>query len=127
MANMKRGQISISMVMASGILAFAGCSLMVDEPKGTAHIESTPERQTKTLAGSYKDIGSDGSIKPHSPSAGTGGRIFGTIELAAPTDGLDHKTGKPALGGTDGGTMSRFGYSPNNTGSSAGTNEAGGK
>lgn len=115
------------MVMVSGILAFAGCSLMVDEPQGTAHIESTTGRQAKTLAGSYKHIGSDGSIKPHPPSPGTGGRTVGTIEVAAPTDGLDHKTGKPALGGTDGGIMSRFGYSPNHTGSSAGTDEAGGK
>ena len=57
--------------MVSGILLFAGCVFLGNEyePKGAPQFESTPGSQSKTLAGSYSDIGSDGSIKPHPESS----------------------------------------------------------
>ena len=51
--------------MASGILLLAGCSFLADEPKGGVPVDSTLENQSKSLTGSYRDMGSDGSIKPH--------------------------------------------------------------
>ena len=64
-------QTCVYIVMVSGILLFAGCVLLGNEyePQGGPQVESTPGSQSKTLAGSYSDIGSNGSIKPHPESS----------------------------------------------------------
>ena len=53
--------------MMSGILLFAGCVFLGNEyePQGVK-FENTPG---KALTGSYSDIGSNGSIKPHPESS----------------------------------------------------------
>jgi hypothetical protein len=56
-------------VVMSGILLFAGCAFVNYEPRDGAQFDSALESQSKTLAGSYKDIGSNGSIKPHPESS----------------------------------------------------------
>jgi hypothetical protein len=63
-------QTCVYVVMMSGILLFAGCVFLGNEyePQGV-QFESTPGSQSKTLAGSYSDIGSNGSIKPHPESS----------------------------------------------------------
>ena len=59
-------QTCVYMVMVSGILLFAGCAFLADRPQGEAQPDSTTlATQSKSLAGSYRDLGSDGSIKPH--------------------------------------------------------------
>src|SRR4051812_37821184 len=59
-------QTCVFITMMSGILLFAGCVFLGNEyePQGV-QFESAPE---KALAGSYSDIGSNGSIKPHPES-----------------------------------------------------------
>ncbi len=56
-------------VVMSGILLFAGCAFVNDEPRGVAQFDSALESKSKTLAGVYSDIGSNGSIKPHPESS----------------------------------------------------------
>ena len=53
---------SVSMVVVSGILFFAGRAFVNYAPHDEARFDNTPGT---SLAGSYKDIGSNGSIKPH--------------------------------------------------------------
>jgi hypothetical protein len=89
---------------ASGILSFAGCSLWGPESRGEAQSESTLEGQSKSLAGVYRDIGSDGSIKPHLESVGTDGRIDGLIILGGSADIPDIKTGRSTIKGSMGQT-----------------------
>jgi hypothetical protein len=62
-------QTCVYMVMVSGILLFSGCAFVNYEPRDEAQFNSALESQSKTLAGSYKDIGSNGSIKPHPESS----------------------------------------------------------
>jgi hypothetical protein len=103
----------VHMVMASGLLLFAGCSFLTDKPQGEAQFDSASlGSQSKSLAGSYRDIGSDGSIRPHpqlssSMSQESQTRTDGAIILGGPSEIPDLKTGttkKPA-----GGTMPRSG------------------
>ncbi|UVT14621.1 MAG: hypothetical protein H8K04_12270 [Nitrospira sp.] len=123
------------MVMASGILFNAGCSLMIDQPKGNTPSESTLKDQSQSLAGVYSDLGSDGSIQPHSESVGQGGRINGLIILGGPADMPDMKTGRTTIkGATDttptvrmGETTFSSGSGPNSAGSPGRTPEAGNK
>ena len=65
-------QTCVYLVMVSGILSFAGCYILADRPQGEAQLDSTTlGTQSKSLAGSYRDVGSNGSIKPHpQPSYG---------------------------------------------------------
>jgi hypothetical protein len=62
-------QTCVYVVMVSGILLFAGCAFVNYEPHDGTQFDSALESQSKTLAGSYKDIGSNGSIKPHPESS----------------------------------------------------------
>jgi len=125
----------VYMVMASGILFNAGCSLMIDQPKGDTPSESTLKGQSQSLAGVYTDLGSDGSIQPHSQSVGQGGRINGLIILGEPANMPDMKTGKTTIkGSTDttptvrmGETTFGSGSGPNSTGSSSRMPAAGNK
>ena len=121
-------QTCVYMVMVSGILLFAGCSFLADKPQGEAQLDSTTlGTQSKSLAGSYRDIGSDGSIKPHpqppykmnqEPQT----RTDGEITLGGPVDMPNMRTGTIKRE-----AMPRSGSGPNNTGSSGGTSGAGGK
>ena len=63
-----------SMGMACSILVFAGCSLWGSSSKGEPESLSKLESQHNTLAGVYKDVDPNGSIKPHSLQVGTEGR-----------------------------------------------------
>ncbi len=123
-------------VMASGILFTIGCSLMVDQPKGDSQSDSTVSGHSKSLAGVYADLGSDGSIKPHPQSVGHEGRITGLIILGGSADVLDIKTGNTTIKGskgnttptvTMGGTTFSPGSGSNSTGTSGRTPEAGSK
>ncbi|UVT20246.1 MAG: hypothetical protein H8K03_21170 [Nitrospira sp.] len=124
-----------SIVMMSVILFNTGCSLMIDPPKGDTPAESTLKSESKSLAGVYADLGSDGSIQPHSESVGQGGRINGLIILGGPADMPDMKTGKTTIkGSTDttptvkmGETTFSSGSGSNSTGSSGSAPKAGGK
>ena len=92
-------QTCLSMVMGSGILLSAGCSFLADRPQGEAQLDSTTlGTQSKSLAGSYRDIGSDGSIKPHpQPSykmnQETQTGTEGSITLGVPVDMPNMRTG----------------------------------
>ncbi|MEO7859581.1 MAG: hypothetical protein ABIU05_03915, partial [Nitrospirales bacterium] len=93
----------VSMVMVSGILLSAGCSFMangsflVDKPPENVQVDSrTLASQSKSLAGAYRDIGSDGSIKPHpAPSyeMSQDPRTGGEIRLGGPMPMPDLRTG----------------------------------
>ncbi len=85
------------LIMASGILFATSCSLMIDQPKGGVPSESGLRSESKSLAGVYTDLDSNGSIKPHPQVVGEGGRINGLIILSAPADMLDIKTGAVKL------------------------------
>jgi hypothetical protein len=89
---MKIRRTCVYMVMVSGILLFAGCAFLADRPQGEAQPDSTTlATQSKSLAGSYRDVGSDGSIKPHphpsyNMSQEPESRTDGTMTLGAPVD-----------------------------------------
>lgn len=100
----------VYVVMGSGIFLLAGCAFLADKPKdkpqGEAQLDSTTLGTSKSLAGSYKDVGSDGSIKPHpQPSYNASpepeSRTDNAITLGGPTDLPDLKTGtiKRSTGG----------------------------
>jgi hypothetical protein len=114
---MKIRHTSFSVMMVSGMLLLGGCAFQNYEPRDEIPSDSTLKSQSKTLAGYYKDIGPDGSIKPHpepsyemnqDPQRRTTGSILlgaeekelpdlrtGTMkrepEKAAPPFGLDRK------------------------------------
>jgi hypothetical protein len=123
------GQICAYVVMLSGILLVAGCALMNYEPRDGAQSDSGLEGQSKTLAGSYKDVGSNGSIKPHPESSDKEpqSRTTGAIILGGPAEIPDmttltiKKTGKP------GGTKAGSGSGPNSKDSSNGAMGADGQ
>ena len=110
-------QTCVYIVMVSGILLFAGCSFLADRPQGEAQPDSTTLRtQSKSLAGSYRDVGSDGSIKPHpqpsynmsqEPESQTGG----AITLGAPVDmpNMRMDTFKGSTGGSGSNSTSSSG------------------
>ena len=87
------------MVMVSGILLFAGCAFVNYGAHDEAQFDSALQSQSTTLAGSYKDIGSNGSIEPHPESS--------------------YKM--------SGGTTPRSGSGSNSTDSSSGASGAGGQ
>ena len=68
-------QTCVYMVMVSGVFLFAGCAFLADKPhdtpQGGAQFESTLGSPSKSIAGGYKNIGTDGSIKPHPASSYT--------------------------------------------------------
>ena len=118
-------QACVYMVMVSGIFLFSSCAFLTDKPQGEAQPNSTTlGTQTKNLAGSYRDVGSDGSIKPHpQPSYNASqepeSRTGGVINLGGPTEIPDLKTGtvKSSTGGSG----------SNSTSSSGGASGRGGK
>jgi hypothetical protein len=123
-------QTCVNMVMVSGILLFAGCAFLADKPQGETQFDSTMGSQSKSLAGSYRDIGSDGSIKPHpqpsykmsqEPQSQTDGEII----LGKPVDMPDLKTG--GIKRSTGETTPRSGSGSKSIGSSSGASGAGGK
>ncbi len=121
----------VYMVMVSGILLLAGCSFLADKPQENVQVDSrTLASQSKSLAGSYRDIGSDGSIKPHpAPSYKMSeepqSRTDGAITLGGPADIPDVKTG--TIKRSTGGTTPRSSSGSNSTGSSSGASGAGGR
>jgi hypothetical protein len=123
-------QTCVPIVTASGILLLASCSFLADKPKEEAQFDNTLRSQSTSLAGSYRDIGSDGSIKPHPESSykmthEPQSRTDGAITLGGPADIPDLKTSttKKATGGT----TPHSGLGSNSTGSSSGARGAGGK
>jgi hypothetical protein len=118
-------QTCVYMVMVSGILLFAGCAFLADRPQGEAQLDSTTlGTQSKSLAGSYRDVGSDGSIKPHprpsyNMSQEPDSRTGGAITLGAPVDMPNMRM--DTMKGSTGGSGS------NSTSSSGGASGRGGK
>ncbi|MBS0167987.1 MAG: hypothetical protein JSR29_18010 [Nitrospira sp.] len=53
------------LLATSGIFLFVGCSAWDGGYKGGTQLESTQDMHSKSLAGAYRDVGSDGSIKSH--------------------------------------------------------------
>ena len=115
--------------MVSGMLLFAGCALVNYEPRDEAQFDSALESPSKTIAGSYNDIGSNGSIKPHPESSykmsqEAQSQATGEIILGGPAEIPDmttltiKKTGKP------GGTRGDSGSGSKRTGSSSGASGA---
>lgn len=110
-------QTCVYVVLVSGILLFAGCAFLADRPQGEAQSDSTTlATQSKSLAGSYRDIGSDGSIKPHpAPSYNMSqepeSRTDGTITLSAPVDmpNMRMDTFKGSTGGSGSNSTSSSG------------------
>lgn len=92
----------VNVVMTSGVFFFYGCSLMVDEPKTGAQFDRMSGSETKSIAGLYPDVGTDGSIKPHPQSSGVGGRISGVIMLGGPAEVPDIKSGRMTIKGSTG-------------------------
>jgi hypothetical protein len=104
------------MVGASGILLLAGCSFLANEPKEGVQVESTLENQSKSLTGSYRDMGPDGSIKPHpEPSYKTRqdpqGRTNGVIILGGSAAMPELKMSTTPMKGSAGGKMPSSGSS----------------
>ncbi len=127
---MRIRQTCVSMVMVSGICLFAGCAFLADKPQGGAQIDSTTlGTESKSLAGAYRDIGSDGSIKPHFESSYKMSEEpetqTGAITLGGPVDIPDLKTG--TMKKSTGGTAPGSGSGSNSTGSSRGASGAGGR
>ena len=124
-------QTCVSMVMVSGIFLFSGCAFLADKPQGGAQIDSTTlGTQSKSLAGAYRDIGSDGSIKPHPESSYKMSeepetQTDGAITLGGPVDMSNMRTG--TLKGSAGGTAPGSGSGSNSTRSSRGASGAGGR
>lgn len=92
----------VDVVMTSGVFFFCGCSLLADGPTTGAQFDRISGSETKSIAGSYRDVGTDGSIKPHSKSSGVGGRIDGMIMLGGPAEVPDIKSGKMTIKGSMG-------------------------
>ena len=95
--------------MTSVILSVGGCSLWGTASRGDAQYDDTSEGQSKSLAGVYRDTGSNGSIKSYAepsyqvieyPQDRTGAVIIlgGTIPIP------DLETGKTTTKGSSGGT-----------------------
>ena len=125
-------QTCLYMMMVSGILLFAGCYILADRPQGEAQLDSTTlGTQSKSLAGSYSDIGSDGSIKPHPQSSyrmsqEPQSQTTGEMTLGAGNADIpDMKMS--TINKSTGGTMPRSGSGSNSTGSSSGASGAGRK
>jgi len=123
-------QTCVYMVMVSGILLFAGCAFRADEPQGGAQFDSTLGSQSKSLSGSYGDIGSDGSIKPHPESSykmsqEPQSRTDGAITLGGPAAIPDLRTG--TIKRSTGGTTPRSGSGSKSTGTSSGASGADGQ
>ena len=57
------------LLVASGVVLLVGCSAWNGRPDMEAHVMSTPDMKSKSLAGAYSDVGPDGGIKPHSTSS----------------------------------------------------------
>jgi hypothetical protein len=118
-------QACVYMVMMTGIFLFAGCAFLADKPQGEAQLDSTTlGTQSKSLTGSPRDVGSDGSIKPHpQPSYNMSqepeSRTEGTITLGAPVD-MPNMRMDPIKGSTGG-------SGSNSTSSSGGARGRGGK
>jgi hypothetical protein len=97
----------VYMVMMTGIFLFAGCAFLADKPQGEAQLDSTTlGTQSKSLTGSPRDVGSDGSIKPHphpsyNVSQEPDSRTGGTITLDAPID-MPNMRMDPIKGSTEG-------------------------
>ena len=123
-------QTCVYILMASGIFLMAGCSYLAGEPKEGVQADNTLERQPKNLAGSYGDIGSNGSIKPNPESSykmrrETQGRTNNdVIILGGPVPIPDLRTGNTTTQGSPGGTTPRSG-SVSDSGSFSGTRGAG--
>lgn len=62
-------QICRDILVASGVVLLVGCTAWTGRPDPDVHVVSTPDMKSKSLAGAYSDIGSDGGIKPHSASS----------------------------------------------------------
>lgn len=98
---MKSRSMCASILMASGMFLFAGCSAWGPSTKGTAQFDSSDvEGQSKSLAGVYQDVQSNGSIKPHLQTAGVEGRVNGLVILGGPADMPNVKTGQNEIKGT---------------------------
>lgn len=100
--------------LAAGmIMLFTGCSLWTGAPHKEVQFESTPDYSSKSLAGSYLDVGSDGSIKPRSESSGMppqrpqGGETTGVITLGGPAPIPDLRTGEMVIKGGSKSTQPR--------------------
>ena len=89
------------MVMASGLFSIAGCSAWGPSTKGNAQFDSSAvEGQSKSLAGAYKDVGSNGSIQPHPETIGVEGRVNGLLIIGGPADVPNIKTGENEIKGS---------------------------
>ena len=94
-------RICTSIVIMSAILSFAGCSAWGPSTKGEAQFKSgAVEGQSKSLAGVYEDVDSNGSIKPHPETIGVEGRVNGLVILGGPADMPNVKTGQNEIKGT---------------------------
>ncbi|UVT20332.1 MAG: hypothetical protein H8K03_21615 [Nitrospira sp.] len=82
-----------TLIMGTGILLTMGCSLMIDQPNGDIPSERELRSESKSLAGVYTDVDSNGTIKPHAETVGEGGTINGLIILGGPSDMPDIKAG----------------------------------
>ena len=118
-------QACLYMMMVSGIFLFAGCYILADRPQGEAQLDSTTlGTQSKSLTGLPRDVGSDGSIKPHpqpsyNMSQDSESQTGGTITLDAPIDMPN--MGMDPIKGSTGGSGS------NSTRSSGGASGRGSK
>ena len=57
------------LLVASGVVLLVGCSAWNGRPDSDAHVVSTPDMKSKSLAGVYSDVGPDGEIKAHPASS----------------------------------------------------------
>lgn len=89
---MKIGRSCAYAVVAISAFMLVGCSLWTGRQDSETQYPSTPPIPPKSLAGVYRDVGRDGSIKPHLLDApetmgpGPGDRQTGTITLGTAED-----------------------------------------
>jgi hypothetical protein len=93
--NMTIRQTCAYVLMASGMIAFAGCSAWGPSTKGEAQLDNRAvEGQSKSLAGVYEDVDSNGSIKSHPLEVGTEGQNNGVEIGGGPVDMPNIRTGQ---------------------------------
>ena len=98
---MKIWYMGACIMFGCGLFSFGGCSAWGPSSKGETQFEnSAVEGQSKSLAGMYEDVDSNGSIKSHPLEVGTGGRTDGVVIGGGPVDMPNIRTGQMEIKGT---------------------------
>lgn len=107
-------------ITINSLFFLVGCSAWNGGYTGAAPLRGA-DMQSKSLAGKYRDLATDGSIKSHPVAMGKGGQATGTVTVGGPAPIPDLRKGEMVIKGGSGATPSSSGSSQDNNGSSNGT------